>query len=379
MSNSNSALTRVPVEIWGIILLEVIHVPYLLDTTCVGSFFLLWDAIDSAKERSSQLEWQIRLLCLVCKSWKHFVDTKLYRYRSIGFQDGQLDPHILANAQRAQLCLPLGHMLTVPTRWEVVEIDDSDMVDEFLVSIRQGYHPRLRRLTLCLNQWTKQLFLSAARDSVVFYHLTFLHLRFPWGSRMQLPTTTMVQVALPRLEVLIWDDYDGLLPSQMFRLPTLRHLGWGKRDDRFPVSTLLSYAPTLHSLSIRGGSNLERTLVLPDLNKFPYLEELSINIPFEIKDPNLVPPTYPLHTINIVHLDSTTIDGVKQILLCNPVKLRRIQSGLLQWGRGGLPSYPYEIMRNCEEVVGFAECCQDRGIRMEDSRGRLRSEVPPTV
>ena len=47
-------------------------------------------------------------------------------------------------------CKALGHVyvLTIPTLWEVVEIANSGLVDEFLVSTVQGYHPRLSRLSL---------------------------------------------------------------------------------------------------------------------------------------------------------------------------------------------------------------------------------------
>ena len=58
---------------------------------------------------------------------------------------------IASHARRALLCKSLGHMITIPILWEVVKLANSGLVDEFLVSIVQAYHPRLRRLSLRMN------------------------------------------------------------------------------------------------------------------------------------------------------------------------------------------------------------------------------------
>ena len=372
MSDSNSALTRAPAEIWRRILLEVINVPYLFDTTCTGSLFEQWNAIDVFKARAhwSRSEWQRKLLRLVCKSWKHFAETKAYR--SISFQDSQLEPHILAHAQRVILCRPIMHMLPMPTLWEVIEIYRySVTVGEFLASTckRQGYYPRLRRLSIILERRQKDLFcLIAACETAVFCRLTFLHLNFTFTRYSELPT--MAQVTLPCLEVLIWEEFWNIpAPNDIFRLPNLRHFGWYTESGRFPLSTLLSYAPTLCSLSIRNGGLGSNTTVLPDLNEFPHLEEFSTTIAFKIKDPKPVPLTYPLHTMYLGHLSSAAVHGVIQVLHCGPVKLRRIQSSRLEWGNGGELAY----VENENAVVRLADLCQKRGIRVEDSKGRQRN------
>ena len=149
MSDSNSVLTRIPAEIWRKILLDVIHIPYLFDTTCIGSLFKLWRAIDAPDAHWNRSEWQRKLLRRVCKSWKHFAETKAYR--SIGPRDRFKDPSIPAHARRAILCQYMVHMFTMPTLWEVVEISTSDVADELLASVVQGYHPRLRHLRLYMN------------------------------------------------------------------------------------------------------------------------------------------------------------------------------------------------------------------------------------
>ena len=370
MSDSNSVLTRVPAEVWRRILLEVMHVPYLLDTTCTGSLFELWNAMDSPKAHWNRSEWQRKLLRRVCKSWKHFAETKAYR--SIEFQDCVEEPHVLAHARRAQLCQFLKHMFTEPTLWEVVEIYSDDLVDEFLVSIVQGYHPRLRRFSLRTN--LSRVF--AACESAAFHQLTFLHLQL--FSEPPL-TTTVIQTTMPQIEVLIWENaVGGPTPSDIFRLPTLHHFGWADEHGRFPLSTLLSYASTLRSLSIRNEYWFRDTLVLPDLNEFPHLEELSTNVSFEIEGPKQVPPTYPLHTIYMNYLRSIAIQGVMQILDCNPVKLRRIQSAELEWGNGGEPEN-LRYREDKDKIIQLADLCQERGIRLEDYKGRVRSEMPPAV
>jgi len=371
MGDSNSVLTRIPVEVWRIILLEVMHIPYILDITCKGSLFKLWDAIDSSEAHWDQSEWQRKLLCRVCKSWKHFAETTAYR--SIGFQDYLEEPHILAHARRALLYKSLEYMFTIPTLWEVVEISSSGLVDKFLFSIVQGYHPRLRRLSMRANLSS----VLATCQSATFGQLTFLHLQFyTWPPH----ALTGIQTTLPRLEVLIWEDPKmRLTPSDIFRLPNLHHFGWSIKYHYDISSTLLSFARTLRSLSIRSPNRhwCIEMLLLPDLNEFPHLEEFSINTAFGFKDPKPFPPTYPLHTVYLRDFHSFTVlvPCVMHILDCNPAKLRRIQFRNLEWGNGGVP----ENAGNREEratIVQLADWCEERGIRVESSKGQVRSEMP---
>lgn len=372
MSDSNSVLTRIPAEIWRRILLEVMHIPYLLDATCTGSLFELWNALDYPEPRWRRSEWQRKLLRRVCKSWKHFAETQAYR--SIDCKDCLKKPHILAHARRAQLTESLKHMFTVLTLWEVVEIDEAYPVDEFLVSIVQGYHPRLRRLNMHANM----SIVYAACESAAFHQLTFLHLRFPTGS---LQTATLIHTELPRLEVLIWEDFAaGFDPSSIFRLPTLHHFGWSNLIGVFPLSTFLSYARTLRSLSIRNSYWLRGYSVLPNLNELPCLEEFSIIGTFKIKDSKPFPPTYPLHTIYLGRPFSISrlVPCAMQVLDCNPMKLRRIHITGLVWEHGGEPENFWDHKEKIQ-ILQLAEMCQGRGIRLEDSSGRVRCEMPPEV
>jgi hypothetical protein len=371
MSDSNSVLTRIPAEIWRKILLDVMYIPYLLDTTCIGSLFKLWIAIDDPTAQWNRSEWQRKLLRRVCKSWKHFAETKAYR--SIEFQDPLQEPHILAHARRALLCRSLGHMITIPTFWEVVEISKRGLVDEVLVSIVQGYHPRLRRLSVRTDLFS----VFTACESAAFCQLTFLHLQF---YPPQPQTTTVIQTTLPRLEVLIWESsVVKITPSDIFRLPNLHHFGWSIAHA-FPLSTLLSFASTLRSLSIRNERLSKSYVVLPDLNEFPHLEELSINVPFEIKDPKPLPPTYPLHTIymSYCHSHTVVVPCIMQILYFNPAKLRRIQFPSLKWGHGGEVENAWDLEEEVQ-IVQLANMCHKRGIRIEGSKGTVRSEIPPMV
>jgi hypothetical protein len=381
MSNANSGLTRVPTEIWRKILLEVMDVPYMLDTICVGSFFEFWRVIHS-NAHWSRSESQRKLLRHVCKSWKHFADTKAYR--SISFRDDHQPPHVLAHARQVHLCYDLRHMLATPTLWEVVDITTTAdlMMDRFLASLRQGYHPRLRRLTVSMGLRQNPFFLSVISESAIFRQLTFLHVIFPLDSYWR-SMTPPGQATLPCLEVLIWEDCIGVAtPCSIFRLPGLHHFGW-RHPTCFPLSTLLSYAPTLHSLSIRRGRWSQNPVTLPDLNEFPLLNEFSIDAAFELKDPNPVPPIHPLHSVYLQDLDSITIHGVMQLINCNPVNLRRIRSAL-QWGKGGelecgTPEKYHEHDDNPEEIIRLVNMCQELGIRVEDSKGRVRSDMLPAV
>ena len=357
------------------ILLDVMHVPYLFDTTCVESLFKLWaaDTNDASKARWNRSEWhrQRKLLRQVCKSWKHFAETEAKAYRSVGPKDFFKDPHILAHARRALVCKYLKHMITMPTVWEVVEIYKPYFVDEFLASVAQGNHPQLRRL--CLRITTSNL--SALCGFSALCQLTFLHIHF---CPMPTHATAVVPLTLPRLEVLIWEDSAiSCDPSSIFRLPNLHHLGWSSNHSP-SSSTLLSCARTLRSLSIRIEN--EDKLVLPDLNEFPHLEELSINLPFEIVNPKPLPPTYPLHTIYLFYTKSLTllVPCIMQILSCNPVKLRRIQFPVLKRGQGGEleNATDYEV---AVQIVQLEDMFRQRGIRVLVSKGEVRSEMPITV
>ena len=87
-------------------------------------------------------------------------------------------------------------MITIPILWEVVKLANSGLVDEFLVSIVQGYHPRLRRLSLPMNTPG----LSAVYESAALCQLTFLRLQIFPGP---VYTPTVIQITLPRPEGLI--------------------------------------------------------------------------------------------------------------------------------------------------------------------------------
>ena len=67
-----------------------------------------------------------------------------------------------------------------------------------------------------------------------------------------------------------------------------------------------------------------------------------------------------------------------QILNCNLPKLRRIQFPILKWGQGG----ELEGAQDREwgvQIGELADMFHERGIRVEDSKGKVRSEAPPVV
>jgi hypothetical protein len=371
MSGSNSVLTCVPVEIWRMILLEVIHIPYLLDTNCtIGSFFILCHYLSSVYiyQGWSNSERQRNRLRLVCKSWRHFAETQgPYRHIESGDWTRSKEAHIIAHARGVKIDMcswRSSFTITMPTLWEVVEIYE-DQVDEFLYSMVQGYHPRLRRLDMQIRPPS----FFAVCESTVFDQLTFLRLNFKFEPSIK--PTPVIQTILPRLEALIWEGY--IAPTSIFRLPTLQYFGWNSFGEDITTSDLLSYAPTLRSLSIRGPCGL---VILPDLNEFPHLEELSVLARFKIQDLKPFPPIYPLHTIYVNELWSNTRHSLMQILDRNPVKLRRIHSCELEWKSvRKSPEKDRVGVVDVEEEDCLADACEERGIRFEDLCGLVRSEV----
>jgi hypothetical protein len=184
-----------------------------------------------------------------------------------------------------------------------------------------------------------------------FFQLTFLHLNFhldfkptPWESR--------------------------IAPNNIFQLSTLQHFGWDSESRDITTSDLLLYAPTLRPLSIQGPYEL---VILPDLNKFPHLEEHSA---FKIQDLKPFPPKYPMHTIYVDQLWSDTRYSLMQIPDRNPVRLRRIHSCQLEW-----TSVWHSVGDNGMDVVDVEEedclsdTCEERGIQLEDAYGLVRSDL----
>lgn len=272
------------------------HIPYLLDATCTGSLFELWNALDSPEPRWRRSEWQRKLLRRVCKSWKHFAETQAYR--SIEGEDCLKKPHILAHARRAQLTESLKHMFTIPTLWEVVEIDKGYPVDEFLVTIVQGYHPRLRRLNMHANM----SIVYAACESAAFHQLTFLHLRFPTGS---LQTATLIHTTLPRLEVLIWEDFTiGFDPSSIpFRVVqhtwhlSLIHLSVIRTHPSFTVNSKVILAERLLCSSRPQRTPLPRGILYQRHIRHSRLQTIPTNIS----------PAYDLSERSLFHLKAGTL------------------------------------------------------------------------
>jgi hypothetical protein len=349
------------------ILLEVVHMPHLLDTNCVALFFILCKPFKSIH---LYLEWcdselQVKLLRRVCKSWRHFTETQAYRYIKGG--DWSKVAHIVAHARGVKMdsWRRDSFTITMQTHWEVVEIDSADQVDDFLHSMMQGCHPQLR----CLNMQIRPSSFFAVCECTVFDQLTFLRLKFDPDSK---PTPcTVIQTTLPRLEVLIWES--RMAPNNIFQLPALQHFGWNSRTRDITTSDLLSYAPTLRSLSIRGPCEL---VILPDLNKFPHLEELSVLTPFKIQHLKPFSPIYPLHTIYVDRLCSDTRHSLMQILDRDPVKLRRIHSCELEWTtRWHSPRYHVVDLVDVEEEDCLADTCQESGIRLEDAYGMVRADL----
>jgi hypothetical protein len=164
MSNPNPVLTRLPGEIWRIILLEATHPSYSLDTTYEWSLFKLWSA--TAKGTPAP-----RLQVLEALS-RH----KRFPVRAVGSRDPHEEPHLFAHARKAHVCASLRHMFTTPTLWEVVENDYSNLhvVGEFLSGVGQGYNLRLRRLC----GWT---YPSSHASLLSFPSLHFCSLEFPGG------------------------------------------------------------------------------------------------------------------------------------------------------------------------------------------------------
>jgi hypothetical protein len=74
--------SEVAVEIWHLILLAVIDLPYLLDTHLPGGDVDLWRSTPRYHDQEvyAESERQRKMLRLVCHSWRGFADRHKYRW-----------------------------------------------------------------------------------------------------------------------------------------------------------------------------------------------------------------------------------------------------------------------------------------------------------
>ena len=137
------------------------------------------------------------------------------------------------------------------------------------------------------------------------------------------------RVTLPALQTLRWTtffDYAEPFPVATLDLPSLRHLSLTRDPACVQVLDIGRRYPKLVSLHVLAAIDEYAPLRFPSLAHFPQLEELSLNKPFDLDVPTLIPPYHPLQRLYLCDFSSMKrlIEVLQRILRDSPKHLRRI-------------------------------------------------------
>ena len=265
---SDSALARIPIEIWFKILEHVIDAPEYFDAPCTGSFS---DFMRESKnpQQYFQSMSHLKRIKKVCRSWEVFAAENTHRLVDIKYISS-LPLEAARRAHASNIKDNVYNALECSTLWRKVTISIT-AVDHATalthLAKNSSRHPYLRRIYITY-QLRDTAYLTCLR---YLNNITLLSLSFSTACCPHLDD----QVTLDQVEVLIWETSEAdLSPSKFFYLPSLRHLAiTGPFSDSLPLDTALK--GTLVSLYVDGTST--GTFQVSDLFAFPKLEEFATN------------------------------------------------------------------------------------------------------
>ena len=362
MAHSDSAVARVPIEIWFKILDHVIDVPEYFDATCEGSFFDFWQSSRTAVPvyKSSA---HLKVIKKVCRSWERFALERAYRLVDITVPLRRHRPlAVLRRAHAANIKGCNYNALECHTLWRRVTItigtEDQAAALTHLAK-NSSRHPYLRRIYIMHNLQNTEYLVSLSS----FRHITLLSLASP------LPTASphlYKQVTLGRVEVLIWETWkNGLKPSTFFHLPSLRHLALiGSNIEHFSLAA--AFKDTLVSLYI-GVSFHGNRCPISGLIGFPKLEEFATD---GCIDATNFPSCRTLPTLARMYLDGFldwNLEEIKKMLASGLHGSFTLRAGF-SWGTGGRIAQLMDAVTQLD-VDDVVKICEKQGIKFVDSAG----------
>ncbi|KAG8788475.1 hypothetical protein FRC15_004139 [Serendipita sp. 397] len=307
--HGNPAISRVPTEIWWHILEYTIY---------FGDFFACafegddWARVAEDYSRAVTWEWefeeakeQIRVLSMVCRSWKEFIQVVASRFRTISDNFTE-EPGVEA--------ITLAHRVHVTTKSQIASSFVGKSVDWRVICTRQEHaedlgrisHPNLRKLQIRYVSHTIRTFdgdkfvssLAPFRNIIWFSYET---------AALDCEDCTEddkgQKITLPNLRVLQYYGMGGFhFPFYRLDLPSLRHLSIQAKFDpaSFPVYQPIveAYGKTLESLYIKapwGGFAVTSPNhpYFPRWENVPRLRELALDSPISLHFHPL-PRTHPL-------------------------------------------------------------------------------------
>ena len=366
---SDSALARIPIEIWFKILEHVIDAPEYFDAPCTRSFS---DFMRKSKnpQQYFQSMSHLKRIKKVCRLWERFAAEKTYRL--VDIKCLLHHPHRPVNA-KCILSLPLEAVrrahaanikehtydaLECSTLWRKVTISIA-AVDQATalthLAKNSSRHPYLRRIYITY-KLRDTAYLTCLR---YLNNITLLSLSFSTACCPHLYD----QVTLDQVEVLIWETSEAdLSPSKFFHLPSLRHLAiTGPFSDSPPLEMALK--GTLVSLYVDGTPTGK--FQVSDLFAFPKLEEFATNRRIDATN---FPLCRTLPSLARMYLDAGLGGNIGEIKTMLASGLRgsfTLRAGF-RWGDGAAQCDMDEITKSC----------QKQGIKLVDSAGNTRPVVP---
>jgi len=361
MAYSDSAVARVPIEIWYTILDHVIDVPEYFDATCEGSFLDFWQSSKDS-EPFFQSEAYLEKIKKVCRSWECFALERAHRLVDVAVPLR----HPLEVVRRAHAADIMGcnyDALECHTQWRRVTItivtgDQAAALTH--LAENSSRHPYIRRIYITHILQNTEYLASLS----YFDHITLLSL----ASRLSTSGSPHLhkQVTLARVEVLIWETWgDDLNPSTFFHLPSLRHLALiGSYSD--PFSLAVAFKDTLVSF-YNGGSPYGNRYQVSGLIRFPKLEEFATD---GYIDATNFPSCRTLRTLARMYLDGFidwNLGEIKTMLASGFHGSFTLRAGF-SWGTDGWIGYLRDGVTPLD-VDDVVKSCEKQGIKFVDSAG----------
>ena len=327
---SQPASSKLPSEIWELILFQAISSQYL-DPVCQSSRF--WEFLQITKNRDEfdkAERHRLRLRC-VCSGWRRVLDAE--NHRLIDARRGSVDQHTtytietIRHARKIEHLSHLSSFLPKTTRWEILcSTAFSDPSDLDTLARNIHLHPRLRCL-IFKTRHESQDPLSPPLTISLLSNITFLSIR----TRQREPTILhfgKIPISLPALQSLIWCTWynaEHPFPVDVLDLPSLRHLSLITDPGCNQILEIGRKYSNLVSLHFLAAIDAYAPVWFPPLNHFPRLRELMLNKTFDPNAPTLLPADHPLerlylHEISIKWL----LELIPKLLERNPRHLRLI-------------------------------------------------------
>ncbi|PVF98419.1 hypothetical protein CPB86DRAFT_784860 [Serendipita vermifera] len=306
-----SAVRRVPQEIWWIILDEVIAVPLVFDVTYEGESWAK-DSKGSSMRRKENTSYaasenQRKVIGSVCRLWQLFAISRKDRCVTLN-ENWRQEIKRSSKARHVAVCdntldrtFLLDSTQGAGVNCEILRIDHLSAV-EFASFIP---HPRLRRLHLSITDRLTFHFEKLLDLLGMFTNLTWLHCSTNVPGFLSAKGCTPVTLA--NLQVLVYECEEAFnFPLSDILLPSLQYLTihFSQSLDKVPINDLvMTYCQTVRSIVLKGDSGGREDTIhynFPSWDNFPRLEELVLHYKWHVQFEAML-PDHSLRTLEATH------------------------------------------------------------------------------